>query len=414
MATELRLPLLGDVMTEGRIVAWLEADGAEVQAGQPLYELETEKVSYTVEAPAAGTLRRVVPEGETVPVGALVGRLLAEDEEEAAGAAAASEHLAPAEAAGAVEPPPAPPVPADEAPATAAVQPAPRVPVGESPPEDAIPIPRATPAARRAARELGVDLVALHVVGRIREDDVRAFHAAGRGAPVSGDGAVSYQGRRRTIGERMTQSLATTAQVTFSTEVGVDRALEMVDGLNEEWQAAGVVVTLTRLVVKACARALRDHPRFNARLDGDEIVLFPDVNVGIALDQEAGLIVPVVKNVDRLSLREVSRAARELGERGRADRLSPADLDGGTFTVTSLASTVVDAFTPIINPPQAAILGVGRVRDTVGFDASGPVPRRVTTLSLTFDHRLNDGAPAARFLGRIVALVERPYVLVGE
>ncbi|MBO0691133.1 MAG: 2-oxo acid dehydrogenase subunit E2, partial [Candidatus Dormibacteraeota bacterium] len=286
-------------------------------------------------------------------------------------------------------------------------------PVGGRSPDAAIPIPRATPAARRAARELGVDLVALQVAGRIREDDVRAFHAAGRGAPGV-DGAVAYRGRRRTIAERMTQSLATTAQVTFSTEVGVDRAIEMVDALNEEWRAEGVVATLTRLVVKACARALRDHPRFNARLVGDEIVPMPDVNIGIALDQEAGLVVPVVRNVDGLSLREVSRTARELGERGRADRLWPADVDGGTFTVTSLASTVVDAFTPIINPPQAAILGVGRVRDAVGFDASGPVPRRVTTLSLTFDHRLNDGAPAARFLGRIVELVERPYVLVGE
>lgn len=392
MATELRLPLLGDVMTEGRIVAWLEADGAEVQAGQPLYELETEKVSYTVEAPSAGTLRRVVPEGETVPVGAVVGRLLAGDEEEPAAPEAAAESLAPEEAVGAVEPPPAPPVPARVGTTT---------------------MPLATPAARRAARELGVDLAALPATGRIREDEVRAFHAAGHAVPAAVDGTVGYRGRRRTIGERMTQSLATTAQVTFSTEVAVDRALEMVDGLNEEWQAEGVVATLTRLVVKACARAIRDHPRFNARLDGDEIALLPDINIGIALDQDAGLVVPVVRNVDRLSLAELSRAARELGERGRADRLTPADLDGGTFTVTSLASTVVDAFTPIINPPQAAILGVGRVRDTVGFTASGPVPRRVTTLSLTFDHRLNDGAPAARFLGRIVELVERPYVLVG-
>jgi pyruvate dehydrogenase E2 component (dihydrolipoamide acetyltransferase) len=399
MATELRLPLLGDVMTEGRIVAWLEAEGAEVQPGQPLYELETEKVSYTVEAPIAGTLRRVVPEGETVPVGAVVGRLLAGDEEDEAG----PESLVPEEAAGAVEPPPAPPVPAVAS-----------SPVVAGPPVATTAIPLATPAARRAARELGVDLGALPATGRIREDDVRAFHAAGRPAPAAADGAVGYRGRRRTIGERMTQSLASTAQLTFSTEVGVDRALEMVDGLNEEWKADGVVVTLTRLVVKACARALGDHPRFNARLDGDEIALLPDVNVGIALDQEAGLIVPVVRNVDRLSLRELSRAARELTERGRADRLTPADLEGGTFTVTSLASTVVDAFTPIINPPQAAILGVGRVRETVGFDASGPVPRRVTTLSLTFDHRLNDGAPAARFLGRVVELVERPYVLVGE
>ncbi|MBO0686428.1 MAG: 2-oxo acid dehydrogenase subunit E2, partial [Candidatus Dormibacteraeota bacterium] len=290
----------------------------------------------------------------------------------------------------------------------------------------------ATPAAKRLARELGLDIGAMPRGRRIREADVLAFHAA-QAEPAAGpeplraraqvadqgepprDGQAAgthYAGRRRAVGENMRESLATTAQVTLTTEVGVDAAMEMVDGLNEEWSSEGVVVTLTRLVMKASALALRDHPALNARLEGDRIVRLPAIDIGIAMDLEVGLVVPVVRGVDALPLKELCQIGRELTLKGREGSFSLADTEGGTFTVTSLASTVVDAFTPIINPPQAAILGVGRMREVAAFEGQTVARRRVTTLSLTFDHRLNDGAPAARFLGRVVELLARPYLLM--
>jgi pyruvate dehydrogenase E2 component (dihydrolipoamide acetyltransferase) len=210
----------------------------------------------------------------------------------------------------------------------------------------------------------------------------------------------------------MVRSLRTSAQVTLTSEVRVDAALEMMEGLNQAWQDRGVVLTLTRLVVKAVAVALADHRQLNARLEGERIVRSERVNVGVAMDQEAGLIVPVLRGVDRMSLEEVARELRELTLRAEAGRLARADLEGATFTLSSLESTVVDAFTPIIDPPQAAVLGLGRVREVAAFEGSSPVRRRVATLSLSFDHRLTDGAPAARFLGRLADLLARPYLLL--
>lgn len=398
---DLLLPVLGDVMTEGRLVSWLQPDGAEVEAGQPLYELESEKVNATIEAPAAGVLRQLVPEGLVVPVGTLVGRVVAPGEE-------------PLEPAAKADGP-------DHAQAPAATGAPPR-------PARAAATVLATPAAKRLARELGLDIAALSRGRRIREADVLAFHAAHAEpapapepepataaveSPRDGQAAgTDYAGRRRAVGENMRQSLATSAQLTLTTEVGVDAALEMVDGLNQEWNSEGVAATLTRLVVKACALALRDHPALNARLEGDRIVRLPVIDIGIAMDLEVGLVVPVVRRVDALPLKELCRVGRELTLKGREGSFPLADTEGGTFTVTSLASTVVDAFTPIINPPQAAILGVGRVREVAAFEGEAVVRRRVTTLSLTFDHRLNDGAPAARFLGRVVELLDRPYLLM--
>jgi pyruvate dehydrogenase E2 component (dihydrolipoamide acetyltransferase) len=363
VASDLRLPQLGDIMTEGRLTAWLQADGAAVEAGQPLYDLETDKVSFTVEAPAGGVLRHVVPAGETVAVGTVVGHLLAPGEPLPAGRGGGPST---ARRGGSLE-------------------------------------VRATPAARALARELGVDMTTIAVRGRIREADVRA-------AAVGAD-SLPYAGRRRAIGERMLRSHQTTAALTLTSQVAADAALDLVEGLNRSWRDEGVVLTLTRLVVRACALALREHTQLNSRLRDDRIELLGTIDVGVAMDQEAGLVVPVLRGADRLSLREVAAALRELTQRAEAGRLTQAEAGGATFTVTSLAGTVVDAFTPILDPPQAAILGVGRVREVPGFDGDRVVRRRVTTLSLTFDHRIADGRPAARFLGRVAELVEHPAAL---
>jgi pyruvate dehydrogenase E2 component (dihydrolipoamide acetyltransferase) len=357
--TELRLPVLGDIMTEGRLATWLRPDGAEVRAGEPLYELETDKVSFTVESPSGGVLQQVVPAGEVVEVGTVVGRLLVAQPE--------SEVMA-------------------------------------------------TPAARRLARELGVNLADLGTGHRIHEADVRAH-----GTPIPAlshreeeapSRSIDYRGRRQVIGERMLLSQRTAAALTLTSEVRVDAALDLVEGLNREWSGEGVVLTLTRVAVRACALALREHPALNARLRDDRIELLGAVNVGIAMDHEAGLIVPVLRDADGRSLKETARVLRDLTQRAEAGRLTLAETEDGTFTVTSLASTVVDGFTPIINPPEAAILGIGRVREVAAFDGPLVVRHRVTTLSLTFDHRVVDGAPAARFLGRVADLLQRPYLLL--
>jgi pyruvate dehydrogenase E2 component (dihydrolipoamide acetyltransferase) len=382
MTTELRLPLLGDIMTEGTLRRWLQSEGARVQAGQPIYELETDKVSFTVEAPSGGVLQRLVAEGEVVQVGQLVGRLV---EEEVGPSQRSDDRTEGVEAASEPEPARGPVPPTEMA----------RV--------------RATPAARRLARELGVDLAALGTDRRIREADVRAWQMASR-TPLAG--GMAYTGRRRAIGERMVRSLQTSAQVTLGSEVRVDAVLDMIEGLNREWHDRGVVLTLTRVMVKAVAVALGEHRYLNVRLEGDRIVPSDHVHVGVAMDQEEGLIVPVLRDVDRMSLEEVARGLRELTLKAESGRLTQADVEGATFTVSSLESTVVDVFTPIVDPPQAAILGLGRVRRVVAIEGASLVPHRVTTLSLTFDHRVTDGAPAARFLGRLDDLLQRPYLLM--
>ena len=223
---------------------------------------------------------------------------------------------------------------------------------------------------------------------------------------------MAYAGRRRTIGERMAQSAHTVAPVTLHSETPVDEAMSMLHGLNREWRKDGVVVTLTALLVRACGIALLEQPRLNSRLEGDQILMAPQVNVGVAIDIDAGLMVPVVRDAGSRPLQDVARSLRELTDRAKTDSLAVDDMTGGTFTITSLEGSNVDAFTPIINPPQAAILGLGRVRDVAAFDGPNVVRRQVATLSLTFDHRISDGGPAAHFLDRVGELLGRPYLLM--
>ena len=315
----------------------------------------------------------------------------------------------------------------------------------------------ASPYARRLALQLGIDLTAVTgtgPAGRITEADIRAVEAApppsppappapspapeppptielpaaapqpppAPEAPPSIDHEVAaaeslieitaYAGRRRAIGERMAQSLRDSAQLTLSSEVRVDEAVRMASGLSREWRADRTVVTLTALMIRAAARALREHPTLNARLEGDRIVHNADINIGFAADAAEGLMVPVVRNADSRSLQDIAADFVALSRKTDNNELTAIDVTDGTFTVTSLESFEVDAFTPILNPPQTAILGIGRVRrQPVAADDSIEVGQ-VTTLSLTFDHRVVDGAPAARFLGRVAQLLERPYMLM--
>ncbi len=399
-------------MEEGDLVRWLVDEGAAVDAGQPLFEMETEKVEVEVEAEEAGVLRQLVPPGTKLRPGAVVGCLLAEGEsdvpqplidevagqwsESSSGAGAPAAPATPSSAPPAATPPAAPPARG----------------AGER--------VLATPIARRLAREHAIEIGEIAGSGpngRITESDVRAHIEGGAAASTAsakppGASTEPYSGRRRTIGERMRASLQESAQLTLFSEIDAAPASDLLHRLNREWRGDGVAVTLTPLVMKACAMALVDHPRLNSRIEGDAIVLEPEINIGFATDIEAGLMVPVVRAVDTLTLQKLARTVGGLGKRAGEDALTVDDVSGGTFTVSSLATLPIDGFTPVLNPPQSAILGVGRVRDVARFEDGEAVRGRASTLSLSFDHRVVDGAPAGRFLARIVELLEQPDALI--
>jgi pyruvate dehydrogenase E2 component (dihydrolipoamide acetyltransferase) len=221
---------------------------------------------------------------------------------------------------------------------------------------------------------------------------------------------------RRVIATRMHASLQEMAQLTLGTEATMDAAVVLRAQLKEQWQQAGIPVpTITDLVVRAAALALREHPRLNASVHDDAIHIQPEINVGLAVALEEGLMVPVLKRADLLPLSAIAAESRRLAQAARAGRLTLPELEGGTFTVSTLGSFGIDFFTPVITPGQVAILGVGRLRDSVrwaGENGTAPVRTQVLTLSVTFDHRAVDGAPAAEYLRSVAARLANPLTLL--
>lgn len=258
----------------------------------------------------------------------------------------------------------------------------------------------ASPAAKRLAKEHGVDLSLLKGTGpegRIVEDDVRKFIEEKSGAVPKVKETIPLSGFRKVSAERVTTSFRTAPHSTIAMEVNVSKAAE----LHTKTQAS-----YTAILARAVAKALTEHPRMNSRLNVDQIELFEDINVGVAVATEKGLVVPVIRNADKKPLSEIDSAIRELTEKARQEKLVKEDVSGGTFTVTNLGMYGVDFFTPIINPPEAAILGVGRIveKPTAVDGKIKIVP--VITLTLSYDHRIVDGAPAADFLRKVKENVE--------
>ena len=388
MATEVILPQWGMNMQEGTLVRWLKHEGDTVAAGEPLVEVETSKIEDNLESPAAGELRYIlIPEGETIAVHTLLA-LIAEPGEELER--------------------PAPAAPARPAPA------APRAPAAASPPAAAGArregAPQVVPAARRLATEHGIDLTAVTGSGpgdRITEADVtNAIEAPAAPAPQAG--AAPLSGLRRAIAERMLRSVQTMAQVTLTTECDVTAMVELRKRLVGEWRQHRLRPVDQDLVVMAAARALREHPHVNATLDEHGLRQSEQANIGVALALEDGLIVGVIRDADRKELLTVAREIRALSEKAREGRLEVDDVSGGTFTISSLAQFDVDAFSPIINPPEVAILGVGRVVEKPAVVAGEVVVRSMMHFSLTFDHRAVDGAPAAQFLQTVTRQLGDP------
>ncbi len=406
MAERVLLPKMGATMTEGTITEWFVQDGDSVAADQPLFSFETEKIDTEVNSETAGTVRVIEPVDATVLAGALVAYVLAEGEElpdlpTPSAARTESPIAAPAPGGG----PRSKPVAAR--PTTA---PGGRI--------------KASPTAKRLAEEHGLDLARIQATGpagRIVRGDVEAALAARQtGAaqssglePLSGE--LAYRGIRRIVGDRMLQSVQSMALLTLAMEVDVTDAVKLRGDLVAAWEAEDVRVSYTDLLIKAAALALREHPRLNSRLEEGSIRVQPQVHVGFAVALEEGLIVPVILDADAKPLKELAREAAELAGKARTGNLTPDELTRGTFTVTSLGMYDIDVFTPIINPPQAAILGVGRIVDRPAFvgDSGTEIERRsFLTLSLTFDHRLLDGAPAAQYLQSVRRNLEQPYRLL--
>jgi len=384
MPIQVLMPQLGMDMTEGRIAHWLVADGASVQRGDEILEIETDKVTHTIEAPAAGSVCRTAAEGQAVAVGAAVGYILTLGESPTEFAPASAPRSASA--------------PANSVPAMPASRPFGQV--------------TASPIARRLAAQHNIDLASLQGSGpggRVVEADVLMAVQSKQAGMERRERKVlrrlPFSGRRRVIAERMLASLASSAQLTITREVEASQIVRAREALLARKAELGVGVTYDALLAKILATALGEQPMLNAVIEQDEIVILAEVHVGVAIAAEAGLVVPVVTNVESRSLAEVARAIDDFARRAGQGNLLPDELGGGTVTITNLGAYGVDSFTPILNPPQAAILGIGRISPRPFAVDGNLVVRPTLHLSLTWDHRVADGSTAALLLGRIAELI---------
>lgn len=401
MPVDIILPQWGMGMNDGTVIKWLKSVGDPVKKGDQLVEIESSKVNAEVEATADGTLGRVnVEEGRTVNIGTVLGLLLKEGETEAD---------LPAEVV-------APPTPAARSASAASAG-------STGPARTAGKKVVVTPRARKLAKELGVDVETVNGTGpsgRITEDDVRA--AAAGGGPGAAAAlpestipvkeVIHLSGIRGTIARRMTES-ATIPRVTLNTHADVTPAMVAQKELLKAWRTERIRPQYQDMVLGAVARALAETPQANAHLVGDEIRIFEQVNLGIAVALPEGLIVPVIHNADKKSLLEIAREVRELARDAKSGKLSIEQMTGSTFSITNLGAFDVEAFDPLLNPPEIGILGLGRVEERPAVVDGGFEARSIGHLSLTFDHRAWDGAPAAEFLKKIVGHLKNTAWMLG-
>ncbi len=418
MATEVILPRLGQGMESGTIVRWLKAEGEHVEKGEPLYELDTEKVTQEVEAEASGILLRIaVAEGE-VPVGRTIAFIGEQGEQlpEPAESSLASDARVETDreaAANAEKPAAAPARGAERARNSAASMEAEAT---AETPSRANGRVKASPLARRIARERGVDLATVHGTGpdgRIVAEDVeRAAAAPAAPTPVPAVSAPLGEVERRplstvrrTIARRLTEAWTVPAfQLTVSVEM--TRANEVVAKLRERHRE--VRVTVTDLLTKVCAHALMLHRDMNVQFTEEELLVFPSADIGIAVAAPQGLVVPVVRSAERLTLAQIAAARADLVGRARGGKLRAEDLQGGTFTISNLGMYGVEQFVAVLNPPQASILAVGATVERVVLRGGELQAVPFMSVTLTCDHRAVDGATGAEFLQTVKALVEDP------
>ncbi|MBI2357938.1 MAG: 2-oxo acid dehydrogenase subunit E2 [Deltaproteobacteria bacterium] len=389
MPTDVIMPALGIAQEKGTLVNWFKAEGEPVKKGEPLMEVETDKATVEIESPASGILAGVsASPGDEVPVGQRIALILAPGES------------LPAESEAAPAPPREHPLPRP-------------LPEGEGRGEGVVSGKiLASPKARRIAREKGIDLAALKgsgPEGSILAEDVLGAESGASpietGRPNVKE-VVPLSAMRRIIGERMAQSKQTAPH--FYLSVDVDMTEVSRKRATGKEQGADIVPSINDFIVQACARGLKSFPGLNSTLTNRGVELLSDINIGIAVALEEGLVVPVIRNADRLSLTELAGQSRALAERAQQKKLFPLDYEGGTFTVSNLGMFGVDHFIAIINPPQCAILAVGQVARRVVASGESIAARPMMTMTLSADHRIADGAMAAKFLQEVKGLLEKP------
>ena len=383
MAARLKLAALGHTMERGKVVEWYVSEGAEVVQGAPLFAVETDKAVVDVEAPAGGVLLRIdAPVNKEYPVGATLAWIGDSGE-----------------------------VLPDKMDETIA---APEAVSGEQ---------RITPVARRLAERHGVDADRLDGTGpggRVTKEDVKRAIDAGTAPALERKAQSKASGEpphdvvpltwiRRVTAERLSAHWTCAPQVTEGVDIDMTEVRAWRTAKRDEWRAAfGIMPSLNDIVLKAVAVALEAHPTLNSAFVDGSIHRYREINLGVAVDVEDGLVVPVLHNAGRLDLGGIASAVADFTTRAKARKLTLEDIDGATFTVSNLSALGVDWFTPVLNPPQCALLGMGRMRRTPAAVGREVLIRDIATFVLTFDHRALDGAPAARFLARLKRLLESP------
>lgn len=414
MAFEVKMPQLGLTMEEGTVTKWVKQEGDTVKAGDVILEITTDKLTSEVESEYDGVLLKIVAqEGEDIPVKGLLA-YIGEAGEQVGDAPAAKAEAPAAEAA---------------APVPAAVPAAPAAPVAGG-------RIRISPLAKKTAAKLGVDYTIVAgsgPLGRIVQKDILAAAETAKAAPtpieipsvvaaptapvsaealnlMDGDEVVKLAGMRKVVSERMTKSAQEIPTVTQNVRIDVTELMAFRKKINND---LGVKYSLNDYVLKATAKALKNNKHILVSIDGDRIIKRAHVNIGMAVALEDGLIVPVIKDADKMSLGEISEAAKDLAERARTNKLSMDEYKGSTFSISNLGMFGVETFNPIINQPDAGILGVCAVQDELVMDAEGNITKRqFMRISFTFDHRLIDGATAAKFELAVKELLENPMQIL--
>ncbi len=418
MTTQVVMPKLAMAMSQGKIVEWKVKEGDRVEKGQVIMVIETEKVTYDIEASVSGYFHIVTRLDETVPVNHVVAWIATSEEElislqaESPAPAAGEEKSGPVEKAPTSQPP------------------------IQHPPEGRVKI---SPAAKKIAEDHSINwsvLIGTGPGGRIVREDIEKAIEAARKEPAAVpaewggeviDGkrvkqALPLKGMRAAIAEHMIRSLHTAAQLTTTCDIDMSELIRIRNSFMAKEEEIGVRISFTDLLVFILSRVLKEQPRMNSSLIDNRVILWEDINIGVAVavelsEMETGLIVPVTRNTDQKSLLTISREIKALTKRARAMQLLPDDLGGGTFTITNFGVFGVgySITTPVINQPEAAILGTGAVVDRAVVREGQIVVRPIMPLSLTFDHRLLDGAPIGKFFKRLQELLENPnLLLLGE
>jgi len=381
---ELLMPKFGLTMEEGKVERWLKKEGEEVKRGDAIVEISSEKITNTVESPVDGILARIlVKEGETAKVGTPIAIIaLSKEEYERIATKVEAPQITPEEK---------------------------EAPKEEKPLEIREEEINASPLAKKIARERGIDLRLVKGTGeggRITKEDVlRYIESMEKKVEAPAFKEIPLTTIRRTIAERLSKSSHTTVPVTETMEIDVSELMKAFKRIRE---SSSVKISLTAVFVKLISNILSEFPNFNAHFDGEKIKVFENVNMGVAFDTPDGLLVPVIKNANKKSLEEIAKELLEIAEKVESRKYTLDDITGSTFTITNLGMLDVDIFTPVINPPEVAILGIGRARKVPEITQEGISFKDKIWFSLTFDHRVIDGAPAARFLKRLAELCREP------